>query len=571
MGFDDQGTYITDRTESTRRRGHGIGKLATAGAAGAGLAALASRRRSRSRSRTSRPTVLSSRHSSRLSDSYADEKFTEDGRQGGTWKNKLFGAAAAGGAFMAVRSLFNRKKKHPATETGSDVSYSRPLGPSEFTQTDLQTDLSRLEEGRAPASPARNDWRRDQETTQASALTGSPLRHGHRPHRSGASISSYDSRTSFNDDLDERPQESHGLRNGIAALGALGFLKHQFSKRKNKKEDAHVEAMKRQDLEEERIARKNSQRRKYTGDGAGPPRRNNRPPSTIFSESELSTMTPAPRPNKPNKPPPPSNIPHPPRSTITPVTTAGPSTIPPPPVMGVLSDTDSEAGGRHHRPGTGGMGAAVGGAAAAAARDHSRHRSSNGEASGVASPPVSVKVKMHNDGRHVTLRRLNEEEAAAERDARRRDRQRRNKNGGSASSISNFDNDRWRRTEALEAQQAAQMQQQQNPSQSQQTIRPGPPSHIPMPEPMIPGPPPGPPPMQMHPDMHNLPPPPPIPAAGHGHGGSILSNPMSSPPGTGVYGTETDVSNYDTNRRRRRAERAQAKQARQSGSRVEFS
>jgi hypothetical protein len=35
--------------------------------------------------------------------------------------------------------------------------------------------------------------------------------------------------------------------------------------------------------------------------------------------------------------------------------------------------------------------------------------------------------------------------------------------------------------------------------------------------------------------------------------------------------TETDVSNYDTNRRRRRAERAQAKQARMGGSRVEFS
>jgi hypothetical protein len=46
---------------------------------------------------------------------------------------------------------------------------------------------------------------------------------------------------------------------------------------------------------------------------------------------------------------------------------------------------------------------------------------------------------------------------------------------------------------------------------------------------------------------------------------------LSSPPGTQIYGTETDVSNYDSNRRRRRAERAQAKQARLGGSRVEFS
>jgi len=46
---------------------------------------------------------------------------------------------------------------------------------------------------------------------------------------------------------------------------------------------------------------------------------------------------------------------------------------------------------------------------------------------------------------------------------------------------------------------------------------------------------------------------------------------LSSPIGTQVHGTETDLSNYDSNRRRRRAERAQAKQARLGGSRVEFS
>jgi hypothetical protein len=86
-----------------------------------------------------------------------------------------------------------------------------------------------------------------------------------------------------------------------------------------------------------------------------------------------------------------------------------------------------------------------------------------------------------------------------------------------------------------------------------------------MPEPYIPPPPPGPPPnfgnAAQRPQTHEMPPPP-IPADP-----SILS----SPQGTQVYGTETDVSNYDTNRRRRRAERAQAKQARSGGSRVEFS
>ncbi|KAF2021883.1 hypothetical protein BU24DRAFT_384193 [Aaosphaeria arxii CBS 175.79] len=563
MGFDDRGTYITDRTETTRRTssGHGLGRLAAAGAAGAGLAAL--RRRSRSRSRTrrrpsgSRHEVLSSHHSSRMSDSYADEKFTDAGRKGTTWKDRLFGAAAGVGGIMAVRSLFNRNKKPAMTESGSEVSYSRPVGQSEFTQTDL----SRLEEGRAPESPANDRWRRteEREAAQAAAMAGSPLRKGHQPRRSGASIDSFDSRTSISDETVERRNESHGLRNGLAALGVAGFLKHQWNKRRNKKEDERVEELRQQDMDEERIARANSNRRKYTGDGIRPPRRT-RPPSTIMSESDISGLTPL-----PNLAPPPSNLPPPPRSTTNLSSAPGPSTIPPPPpIGGVLSDSGSEAytspgGGNHRRhrtPGAGSTALASGAVAAATStgspvrkgRDSSRQRSDLDDS--VASPPVSVKVKMHNDGRHVTLRRLNEEEAAAAREARRKvERKKRN---GSASSLSGFDNDRWRRTEALEAQQAAQM------------AAPSSTTHIPMPEPMIPPPPPGPPPMSGTSTIgpgQQYPPPPPIP------GGSMIS----SPPGTNAYGTETDVSAYDSNRRRRRAERAQAKQARQGGSRVEFS
>ncbi|KAF2192542.1 hypothetical protein K469DRAFT_620937 [Zopfia rhizophila CBS 207.26] len=550
VGFDDRGTYITERTGSSRRshRGHGLGALAAAGAAGAGLAALRHRSRSRSHRRHSggRQEVISSRHSSHHSGSYIDdEKYTDDGRKGRTWRDRLLGAAAAAGGIAAVRSVFNRQK-HTTTESGSDVSYSRPIGPSEVTQTDL----SRLEEGKAPASPANERWRRaeEREAAQAAAMAGSPLRHGHRPRRSGGSISSYDSRLSFSDEYPPRQHESHGLRTGIAALGVAGFLKHQWNKLRSRKEDAHVEEIRKQDIEEERIARANSHRRKYTGDGQPPSKRGGRPPSTIYSQSDLSGATPS---LSRHNIPPPSNIPPPPKST-----TAGPSTVPMPPAppdpQGILHDSGSSADGgrhRHHRPG--GNAALVAGAAAGAAaaspsrRDNSRQRRSN-EGS-VASPPVSVKVKMHNDGRHVTLRRLNEEEAAAEREARRRERQRRNRNG-SASSLSGLDNERWRRTEAMEA------------AQAQQSAQP-PAAPIPMPEPTIPGPPPGPPPPPAQ--QAPLPSPPPIPAT--------VASGMSSPPGTNVYGTETDVSNYDFNRRRRRAERAQVKQARLGGSRVEFS
>jgi hypothetical protein len=574
MGFDDRTTFITDRSVSTRSRlsrrsrrsrSHGVGALATAGAAGAGLAALHNRSRSRSRSRRNdgRQEVLSSRHDSRsrvesqFTDSYlSDEKYAGDRKKTGTWKDRLLGAGAAAGGIFAVKSLFNRNKKHHApTETGSDVSYSRPLGRSEVTQTDL----SRLEEGRAPESPAnhREDWRRveEREAAQAAAMAGSPLRQGHRPPRSGGSIDSFDSRTSFNDDIDVRPQEkSYGVKEGLATLGVVGFLKHSMGKRRTKKEDARAEALRQHDLDEERIARANSNRRKFTGDGA-PPRRN-RPPSTDYSESDITGMTPS--------------LARPDRSRPPVASTVGQSTAPirPPPHADLLSESGSEAYAspegrsrrRNHNSG-GLLGPALAGGAAATAlstgsptkRDHSQRRSSR-EGS-VASPPVSVKVKMHNDGRHVTLRRLNEEEAAAEREARRKERQRRNPNG-SRSSLGELGNDRWRRTEALEAQQAQEMAQGSGrPSQSGGPLR--------MPEPMIPPPPPGPPPKFSGPGHIPLPPPPPMPA--------VAPSVLSSPHGTQVYGTETDLSAYDSNRRRRRAERAQAKAARSGGSRVEFS
>ncbi|KAI4605569.1 hypothetical protein J4E83_010562 [Alternaria metachromatica] len=575
MDFDDRSTYITDRSYSTRisrrtSRGPGAGKLAAAGAAGAGLAALGSRRsRSRTRSRhggtvlSSRPDSRSRRDSrSRVADSeftesyLSDEKYRADGNKGSTWKDKLLGVGAAAGGIFAVKKLFNRKPKHPPTETGSDFSYSRPLGPSEVTQTDI----SRLEEGRAPESPAnrRNDWRRD--NPQASALSGSAMRPGHRTNGSVTSIDSFDSRTSLSEETEMRPRDrQYGLKEGVATMGVVGFLKHSLSKRSKKKEDDRVEEMRQQDLEEERVARMNSQRRKkYTGDGA-PPRRGHRPPSTILSESDMTGITPsvAQRPSRPMD------------STVTP----NPSRPPRAGVYSVLSDSGSEAydspGGRHHsRRRTGDAPIIPAGAAAAAtvtSAGSPTKRERRGSRDDVASPPVSVKVKMHNDGRHVTLRRLNEEEAAAEREARRRERQRKNR-AGSVSSMSGVGGDRWRRTEAMEAAQAAEMAQQSGgaappppmPMPSSSTLR--------MPEATIPPPPPGPPPMfgngqQQHlaPDQANYPPPPPIPAAAD----TVLSSP--------VYGTETDLSNYDSNRRRRRAERAQAKQARLGGSRVEFS
>jgi hypothetical protein len=559
LDFDDRSTYITDRSYSTRRsrrsRGPGMGRAAGAGAAGAGLAAMGSRTsRSRTRSRHG-GTVLSSRPGSRsrrdsrsrvtasdFTESYlSDEKYGADRNKGGTWKDRILGAGAAVGGIFAVKKLFNRKEKRPPTETGSDFSYSHNLGPSEVTQTDI----SRLEEGRAPASPSnrRDDWRRVEERdTQVSAMTGSNLRPNHRQTRSVTSIDSFDSRTSFSDETDMRPKDrSYGLKEGVAALGVFGFLKHSLSKRSKKREDEHVDEMREQDMEEERIARMNSQRRKkYTG----------RPASTILSDSDMTGITPS--------------VARPPmESTVTP--SVNPHRPPRAGVYSVLSDSGSEAydspGGRHHQRRRTTDGPAAAGTVTSGGSPSKRDHRRRGSRDDVASPPVSVKVKMHNDGRHVTLRRLNEEEAAAEREARKRDRQRKNR-AGSVSSLSGVGGDRWRRTEAMEAAQAQEMAQQSG-------IPPPPPmpssGPLRMPEATIPPPPPGPPPMFAHDQgagPSNLSPPPMA-----GAGDTVLS----SPQGTQIHGTETDLSNYDSNRRRRRAERAQAKQARLGGSRVEFS
>lgn len=172
-----------------------------------------------------------------------------------------------------------------------------------------------------------------------------------------------------------------------------------------------------------------------------------------------------------------------------------------------------------------------------------------------ASPPVSVKVQMHRDGRHITLRRLNEEEAAAERDARKLDRRQRRRRAESLSSGVEDGETRFRRNEAMRPANQVPTTNVPQPSQSSR------------------------------PDELNLPPPPgapPVPA----HSLSPQNAPYQSPqaaasgltsgvgsPGTWDTGTGTDVSAFNVNRNRRRAERAAAKQQRavQQGARVEFS
>ncbi|KAL9596959.1 MAG: hypothetical protein Q9219_005470 [cf. Caloplaca sp. 3 TL-2023] len=560
MDYDDRYSYSYgsgSSVEERRRHSGGLSNLVKAGAAGAGIAALTSRFHNRSRSRDrGQPEVVGSRRHS--IDDTVDEKYSQYGRDRGReggWKDRLLKVGAVAGAAGLAKKYFDRRRDR---DRDSDVGdYGPPLGGATAINPDP---MERIEEGRPLPS-------------NQNALNY-PLN-----HRRSTSSMSYDSYISASQE-----GRSHGLRNAVAGLGALGLARNIFKGRRERKEQKRLDTMR----EQERRDRANN--RRLTGDGF--PRRGGRngspTASTVTDLTEgrphydpglpppvpagtfpvapgmagapvaghgqsRTRLGPPPHTNLPpppsNLPPPQANIPPPPRDPVVEPVSMPP--IPPDPQGGIFHQESSvsSADGRYHRrrrSGRNNAATAVAGGATgeASSRRDRRHSANVGEGS-PASPPVSVKVKMHSDGRHVTLRRLPEEEIAAERAARRQSRERHGRRrGDSASSLSGAGSggERWRRTEALERQQAEQMRAEsarlaaaRNQAQNLQAPVP-------------------------------LPPPPPIP-----------NNPTAPPPPTGSvsspgnYDTEASAD-YANNRRRRRAERAQAKHAREAagGNTVEF-
>lgn len=592
IGGDDGSYYSgTDMTPPRREKSRHTGLKTMAGALGGAALIEGFRRNRRSRDEERRTDVVSSRpgsrhgsrsrHSSRHrpSGSYTEEdKYSEDDtRHQHTWRNRILGGVAAGGTIAGLRHWMNRRR---GQDLESDVSsYTRPPGGHTFVTHD---DVSRVNAGLPPESPARVHGVRPGGPAPMPGRT--PSRPGFR--RAGDSVSSYTSINHGEEPFSPEPESPerehhHGVRDGVAALGVAGFARHLWNRRRQNREDQRVDDMRRQDRVQEEIARRNSRRRQgtqLTGDGSPSFRRPglNRPAAggsvVTLDDTALTGSNPAlsrqhlPRPGSmpgashsalapgttmssitPTHPPP-SNIPLPPPP-------GGPAMpMPPPPIQDpAYVESGSEGymspGGHQHRRHR--LRDAAEAGASSAAADHLYSRND-----GVESPPVSVKVKMHNDGRHVTLRRLNEEEAAAEREARRRDPRRRNESMGS------FDGkERWRRNERMEAAQAAQMG-----GGGPSTVPPPPapggaPVAMPMASDHLPGPAYAQ--QQQYQQPVELPPPPPPPIPGSGMGAA------ASPPSVGAYGTETDVSTYDNNRRRRRAERTKAKAAAQTG-RVEF-
>ncbi|PLB41458.1 uncharacterized protein BDW47DRAFT_122506 [Aspergillus candidus] len=490
--YDSRHSYISGPSAPPDRPQHNFGRMAAAGAGAAGLAALFRRR--------------SKRDHDDSQVSYTEDKYSDEESRRGGWGGKLFKLGAlGGGAFLAKRLFDRRRDRDDDTESGR---YSRA-----HTRSDSMTEatMSRMEDGRRP------------EPTHRTPLNRPPSRPPSRPQSPGSS-EFYDSTYLSQNDHGG----THKARNAFLGAGAFAAIKNIFNRRRGDDDDQRrIEELRRREIEDERLARANSKRR-YTGDGYYPQNRRDNRRTQSFSATDLtSDMTRPPRGPAHGHPGPaaysgPVDGPHSELPHATPI--HHPSDIPPPDVSDFTAGPAMGAAPGPHRR-----------------RSGSRHREDN-----VESPPVSLKVKMHEDGRHVTLRRLTEEEAAANRENRRRDRRSSRRRTGSASSLSGNESgySRWRRVEELERQQQEQMQREQEAAAAASTVPPAmhPPSNMDM--------------------SHMAPPPPPhVPSSLPYGPGSVTS------PGTWT-GTEAS-GDYANNRRRRRAERARTRQERQQPS-VDF-
>ncbi|KAH8815967.1 hypothetical protein F5884DRAFT_204199 [Xylogone sp. PMI_703] len=470
------GTVITESTEKRGRFGSLIAPLA----AGAGIAALLGRRRhsrSRSRSQSRRDEVLPSR---RGSDSYFEEEKIEHRKKDNDgMMDRLFKGAAILGAGALAKSWYDRRKQKNEEERYSSVAPDTPSRHryhEESVFSDETMDTHHVD-GRRPTNPAAATTTATGtvlSTTDTRPMTPRPARTSRRDSYDSLDYSEY----TYTSPSRRQQEESGGLGKGLLAGLGLGWFAKRMKDRRDKKEEQRLQQEQDERMEEERQARLGN-RSRLTGDGFPSPHRQNRRQSRIVTESDLSSITDDPHTIGPGSSIPPVPPPAMGGRPVDPRPSAGgsrPVAMPamPPDPHGILhADSGSEAyysgqgrtrrsASRRRRERTGAPSTIVpgsaltpgsvpaaesaitagsalaGGEEAARRREDSRSR----VPSQVASPPVSVKVRVdHDRDRNVTLRRLTEQEAAAEREARRAERRRR---ADSASSISGTESGRRR-------------------------------------------------------------------------------------------------------------------------------
>ncbi|ESZ95131.1 hypothetical protein SBOR_4498 [Sclerotinia borealis F-4128] len=448
------GEVIQERRKSSI--GAGILGPLLAGAGAAALLGNRDRNRSRSRSHSRvREEVIPSRRGSRSrreSVSYVEEeKFEARKKEGGGLMDTLFKGAAVLGAGALAKSFFDRRKRTNHEDEYSSVAPDTPgrrphrrydSEISDSTVTTEQTNRYEARRGSRPVLPgprtpvaaaAAISAAEARPTTPkpVTPVTPRPVQsQAGRSHSFDSMSYSYDYGSGTTVSPSRRPQESNGLRNGLLAGLGVGWFAKKMKDRREKKEDERLEREEDEKYERERASRHINQGSHLTSD-AFPPRTNLKRNSVESSElSSLVGPHPGPRVSVSAPPPIPVNmgqtrshhdvvaekvsmppLPHDPRGILHPSS----------------SDSDvTPTPGRNRRrssirreEGEAAAAAAIAGAAGLAAEEERRRQRSHSR-SAVASPPVSVKVKVHGDkDRNVTLRRLTEQEAAAERASRR--------------------------------------------------------------------------------------------------------------------------------------------------------
>lgn len=551
-------SYTTGSVADDRRHGRS-GNVLKSALAGAGAFALADRLRRRSKGRDGdvAPEVVGSR---RHSGSYLeDEKYSQHGRahdQDGVWEDRMLRIAAPIGLGGLVTRYFDRRYQDRDSDNDS---YGPPLGGASAINQNTHGGVRPVgaamnPDHRMPAAPI--PYGRPPQTGPTPLNQPTPEAQ-HPLNRSSTRASSViysDYQSAANE-----PRRSHGIRDGIATLGVLGLARSIFNKRKDRKKER---------FEDEQDVRARNQH--FTGDRR-PTRHHGHHghgTSSISSDTSLTGISHHPENSHGIPPVPAGSYPNGPgvfvpafadeerqrrRQTEAEALPLGgvprPVSMPlaPPDPQGLFhpessgSESYVSTGGvqhhQHHTARDTAVAGAAGGAAGFSAAEASsnrrdrqdRHQSSS---AGEDSTPVSVKVKLHNDGRAVTLSRLPPAEAARQREERRAARSGRGGTDTASSLSSDGGGNRYRRREAQERQNAEAMriESERLADARKQASNQNIPLHVP--------------------------PPPPIPESSGalypGGAGSVGS------PGT-HEGAMTDTSDYTANRRRRRAERAAQK------------
>lgn len=447
------GTVIEEKKKSR------FGMLGTL-AAGAGVAALLGKKRrgqSRSRSRERRDEVVGSR---RDSASFIEEKY-ETKQSGGVMGKVFKGAAAAGGIALAKNWWDKRQaRKNDDVSEYSSVAQNTPIrkhgsvrpsrhGRHGSSYHDEITTIHTMEEGRPGTASGLGGPLAAATAISAANRPVTPRPVAHRRD-------SYDSDSYYNSELSpsRRTQAGNGARNGVLAAIGLGWFAKKMKDRRDRRELDRLDALETERIERERLARLGGTPSRLTGDGFARPPRRTRPDSvSITNSSDLSSIIMDDRPStiRPVGIPPVTYGGGPVSTHTETVITMPPA---PPDPHGILhqetviesgSENYMSAGGHPHRrhssrrrrEGEEAAIAATAAAASLAAAEEERRRRSRSHVD-VVSPPVSVKVKVHGDkNQNVTLRRLTEQEAEAERNSRKTERRRRR--ADSLSSLSGTD------------------------------------------------------------------------------------------------------------------------------------